>query len=393
MIDTILPSIDERLAAMNFPAPLIRQMNQAAHKDAIKLWLWELGKGFDLAPEILQKIEEINIQIRGWNKSLFDYGPNAGDPELRNAVAQQQGIKDGKEYNSSNTLITIWVQNAMQTALGTLNRLGAKRVLIPSINFWIYKKIPSDFWMEVVHYNLTPDYGIDLQHLSDTVQKDDIIILNPVANPTGRVLSSQELEELAILLQEKLPRWYVISDEIYDSLVYGDTETSSFSRFFDRTITCNGISKSGAMAGLRVGWVVSSDTKLIEAMSSFNTSQISSPAPLNQKLALPVVNWETQASIDWYNQVLLANRERALQVLWSMWLNTQIPQGSFYIFPQITDTIADVKQACLQAAKHPEGVVVIPWQAFWAERNVRISLATGTQRFAVWMDRFQKLFS
>ena len=383
-------SIDENLTAMNFPAPLIRQMNQAKHINAISLGIGQLWKWFDTAPEVLGVLSQLGTG----DTSIFDYWPNAGTWEFRQAVAENQWKKDRKKYGPENVLSTIGVQNAVQVALGTLNNLWTKRVLIPEVNFGIYKKIPASFGMQVETYKLTWDFGVDLEYLSGIMQEDDIIILNPVANPTGRVLNSQELQELATLLNEKLPKWYVISDEIYDELVY-DTgvETGSFSKYFDRTIVCNGVSKSGAMAWVRVGWVVSENAKLIEAMTWFNTNQISSPSPLNQALALPVVRGETQTTIDGYNNVLLDNRARAMMVLNDMWLPYHKPEWSFYIFPKISDTIKDVKQACLDAAWNPEWVVVIPWVAFWAERNVRISLASIQSDFRKWMERFKKLFS
>jgi aspartate/methionine/tyrosine aminotransferase len=370
-------------------------MNQAAHADSINLGIGQLWKWFPVADEIKQKLHAITEQVTSTDGStLLDYGPNAWTTDFRRAVADHQQWKDWKEYWPENVLSTIGVQNAMQIAIGTLNRLWATRVLIPEINFGIYKKIPAWFGMDVETYKLTWDFGIDLEHLSSILKEDDIVILNPVANPTGRVLHNQDLWELAAVLKEELPNGYVISDEIYDELVY-DTGVSvwPFSSHFDRTITCNGVSKSGAMAWLRVWWIVSKDTKLIQAMTSFNTSQISSPSPLNQALALPVVEWNTEETIQWYRQKLLENRETATWVLDSMWLEYVPPKGSFYIFPQISDTIQDVRQACLDAAWNPEWVVVIPGEAFWAERNVRISLASTPEVFEEWMSRFQKLFS
>jgi aspartate aminotransferase len=387
-------SIDERLESLQFPAPLIRQMNQIASEWAVNLGLGQLGKWFSLAPEIIQKNREVMGSLEWWNKSIFDYGPNAGMEEFRQVVAENQSKKDGRKYSKLNVLSTIGVQGAMYTALWKLSQLWARRVLIPEVNFGIYKSIPTSFGMEVVTYKLNPDYWIDLNYLESVVQSWDIMILNPVANPTGRVLSEVEMTDISNLLNKRLLQGYVISDEIYDALVYdGDVETWSFSKYFHRTIICNGVSKSGAMAGLRVGWIISENTKLIEAMTSFQTTQLSSPAPFNQALSLPIVLWQTQNTINWYNDLLRENRDRAMKILDDMWLPYIKPQWSFYIFPTIKDTIKDVKEACMKAAWDEKWVVVIPGQAFWAPKNVRISLATPNDQFSEWMERFQTLFS
>jgi len=128
-------------------------------------------------------------------------------------------------------------------------------------------------------------------------------------------------------------------------------------------------------------------------MISFNTNQISNPPKITQALAIPVAKGETQGTIIEYNDTLLQNRNTAMSILDAMWMPYTKPEGSFYIFPQIRDTINDVKQACLDASKKKDWVVVIPWQAFWADRNVRISLASTPCIFVEWMNRFQKIFS
>ena len=365
-------------------------MNQAASKWAVNLWIGQLWKWFEVAPEIYAKHHEIGERL----STITNYGPNAGTLEFRKAVAENQWRKDGNQYSETNVLSTVWVQQAMYTSIGTLNKLWAKRVLIPEINFGIYHKIPKGFDMEVETYKLTDDFWIDLNHLNDIIREDDVVILNPVWNPTGKVLASEDLQDLGSLLEDKLTVWYAISDEIYDELVYDEeADTWTFSKYFDRTIVCNWVSKSGAMAWARVGWIVSQNEKLIQAMTSFNTGQISWTSPINQTLALPVVRWETQDTINGYHYSLIQNRGTAMKILDNMWLPYVKPEGSFYIFPSIWDIISDVKQACINAAQDEKGVVVIPGEAFGAEKHVRISFASNVDNFEKGMNRFKALFN
>ena len=172
-------------------------------------------------------------------------------------------------------VVTIGVQNAVYTSLLTLAKLGAKRVLIPEIHFGIYKKIPLDFGMEVVSYPLKDDFGIDEKALNGIIKEDDVLIINSPSNPTGRVLSLEEQKSLGELLAKKLTQGYVISDEIYGQLVYDAPKAISFSAFFDRTIVVDGISKSAAAAGLRVGWIITNNEKLAKAFTSNNATIIS----------------------------------------------------------------------------------------------------------------------
>ena len=180
-------------------------------------------------------------------------------------------------YEVITVVITIGVQNAIYTTIKTLCNLGAKRVLIPQIHFGIYKKIPLEFGMEVVTYPLNDDFSIDLGQLSQLINADDILLLNSPSNPTGRVLTDTELVDLASLLNQNLTDGYVISDEIYGRLVYDGIRPRSFSAFFKRTIVVDGISKSAAAAGLRVGWVITSNSVLAKAITSANASIISTP--------------------------------------------------------------------------------------------------------------------
>lgn len=373
-------SIDERLANTNFPLPAIRQVNMAKHASAISLGLGEL-KDFKVDDKIVHAATE------ALQKSGTNYTANAGLPALRKSVAINQKKVDGFEYNENNVVITIGVQNAMYTSIKTLAKLGAKRVLIPEINFGIYKKIPNEFNLEVVTYKLTPDFGIDLKALEYILKENDIVIINSPANPTGRVFSINEQLQLGNLFSAKLKQGYVISDEIYGKLVYDGEPYVSFFKFFDRTIVLDGISKSAAAAGLRVGWIITRNEKLAQAFTSNNASIISCPPTVNQYAALPVVNGETEQTIIKYNQALKQNRDIVTQYLDNADIPYILPRGSFYIFPKASKFIkGSVKDFCIATAQKENGVVVIPGEAFGAVDHIRISLASieieeGIKRF------------
>ncbi|MCU4162858.1 pyridoxal phosphate-dependent aminotransferase [Carboxylicivirga caseinilyticus] len=363
-------SIDERLANTSFPLPAIRQVNMAKHQTGISLGLGEL-KGFEIDERIKQSM------TASWGNGAACYTQNAGLPQLRSAVAQHQQKEDGYNYTVENVIVTIGVQNAVYSSIKTLAKLGAKRVLIPSIHFGIYKKIPSEFGLEVNTYPLNDDFSINLKELEILLQKDDVMILNSPSNPTGKVYSKDELISLSELLKYKLTDGYVISDEIYGQLVYDGEEFTSFSKYFDRTIVVDGISKSGAVAGLRVGWVVTQNEKLAKAITSNNATVISTPPTPNQWAAIPVVNSETKNTIEKYNKVLLENRDKVAFFLEKMNIPFNKPNGSFYIFPKVSSFLGDrVKEFCIETAGKENGVVVIPGVAFGAPEYLRISLAS-----------------
>ena len=127
-------TIDERLATTGFPLPAIREVNLALHTTGISLGLGELR---NFAPD-KKIIDSLTHSLR--NKGV-NYCPNAGLPELREDVAESQYKQDGFKYDVDNVVVTIGVQNAIYSTIKTLSKLGAKRVLIPEVNFGIYKKI------------------------------------------------------------------------------------------------------------------------------------------------------------------------------------------------------------------------------------------------------------
>lgn len=364
-------TIDERLANTNFPLPAIRQVNLAKHKTGISLGLGEL-KEFKVDPLVTEAL------AKSLTCSGYSYTHNAGLPELRSAIAESYSRDSTYAYGEDNVIITIGVQNALYCALKTLAKLGAKRVLIPEIHFGIYKKIPVEFNLIVETYPLTNDFGIDTKSLECILQTDDIVILNSPSNPTGRVFSNVEQKALASIFNNKLKDGYVVSDEIYSKLTYEGESTKSFESFFNRTIVLDGISKSGAAAGLRVGWALSQNENLIKAMVSNNATIISSPPTANQYAALPIVKNQTLNTIVSYNEQLKQNCNYVSNVLAELNIPFVKPTGSFYIFPNLLSYIGkDTKGFCINTAKSENGVVVIPGAAFGAPSHIRISLATA----------------
>jgi len=330
----------------------------------------------------------IKAMEKALSKGELNYTENAGLPELRRTVAEAQKIQDGFDYKQENVIITIGVQNALYSTINTLSKLGAKRVLIPKINFGFYKKVPKEFDLDIETYPLNKDFGIDTNKLEEILDPEDILILNSPANPTGRVFTKDEQEGLGDLFNRKLKQGYVLSDEVYEKFVYDGENPGSFSKYFDRTIVLNGISKSGASAGLRVGWAITRNETLAQAITSNNAPTIGCPPTPNQFTAIPVVRGETQDSINKYNSSLKKNRDYAMEVLDDLSIPYITPKGSFYIFPDLKEIVGDdTKQFCLDTAKKEKGVVVIPGIAFGSPSNIRISLATSQIKEG--MDRFK----
>ncbi|EKE26389.1 MAG: hypothetical protein ACD_4C00306G0005 [uncultured bacterium (gcode 4)] len=359
--------------------PLIRQINSIAHPNAIRLWLWELPY------EVDDKILEI---IKNPKEEYFRYAPNAWIIPLRRSVA----LNYWNEYNEENVVITIWVQEAMFIVLSILKKLWAKKILIPEIYFWIYKKIPSELWLEIETFALDSHFKPNFENLENKLNSfnPEIIIINSPCNPTWTIYSKEDNKKLAeIFLKNRNP--IVISDEIYNKLTFNE-EFETFFNYYENTIVVDWISKSWASAGLRVWWIFNWNKDLSKLFIWIWTTIKSSTPTLNQYAAMPIVNWETKNSIDSYKEKLKINSLVVEKYLNELWIVFNSSQWWFYMFPDIKDFVwDDSEDFCRFAAKNENWVVVIPWKAFWKPTNVRISFASD--KIEEWMKRFSMLLS
>lgn len=367
-----------KLASETKP-PIIRQINALAHKNAIRLWLWELP--FSVAPEI----KEVFRNLRDED---YRYWPNAWLTPLREAVSK----KYNPNWTTENSLITIWVQEAVEVSLSALRKAWAKKVMIPEINFWIYKKNPTELWFSVLTFKLNEDFSIDLEAFEKQVasERPDVIIINSPGNPTWYIYSEEEMLAISKILS-KYWNPFVISDDIYSELAYWREFTPIYDKY-KNTIVVDWISKSWAAAWLRVWWIYCENKEFITVCVWESTRMISNPPTPTQLAALPVVKWETQETIDWYKNILSSNSQIVRKSLQDLWIEVSDSMGWFYSFPNVSNyTWNDTEDFCKFAASREDWVVVIPWKAFWRPTNIRISFATSEENIVEWMKRLSIL--
>lgn len=350
---------------------------QDAHPEAINLGLGQLTYLPD--PQILTSLQNFST------KDLL-YGPNAGIPELRRAIAE----KYIGSFDSA--IVTVGVQEALFDSVLALKKVGAQRALIPSVAFGAYKKICDFLDIETDTFSVGSDFTIDFSSL-DAKLKDqpDFIFLNFPNNPSGTDLQTNQLKDLVSIISPHFP--YIISDEIYSSLRFNAEPVPRLIDIYDRTIVVDGVSKSGAVAGLRVGWAFTRDSSLSKIIASVATSVKSNPPILNQRAALPIVLGETQDTINHYISLLRENSVVVQKVLDKMDLDYPIIRGGFYAFPKFPgyNGLDETMDFCEFASQKKDGVIVIPGSAFGDPHRVRISFAA--ENIEEGMRRFQEAYN
>lgn len=347
--------------------------------------------------------------IDALEKNMSKYTPTPGLPELRELVAkktnsQQPSLGSADAWKSSNVMITNGGKQALFDVILTLIEKGDE-VLIPA-PFWLSypemvkvaegtsKYIPSTFESR---YKIS---GSDLEKA--ITPKTKMLIINSPCNPTGAMYSRAELVELGKVL-ERHPQIWVVSDEIYDRIDYTSEGWTSFleanPKLKNRTITVNGMSKSGAMTGWRVGWSVSPDfvTSKLNALQGHSTSGICSLSQVAAiaTLKLPSDRFESQ------RKEYLHRRNLALEVLRkSAKIKVDEPHGAFYFFVDISGVLVGNKTEqdandFVQGLLKDEQVAVVSGVDFGAPKCVRLSFATdlktllsGCQKIVDYCERY-----
>ena len=253
------------------------------------------AKGFDVIslsvgePDFDTPKHICDAAIQAINEGFTHYTPATGIPELKQAVCEKFSRDNGLEYKPSQIAINCGAKHSVFLAIYCLTCPG-EEVIIPS-PYWVsYPEMVKIAGGTPVIIDGTPETGLKVtadQVKKAITPKTKLLILNSPSNPTGMVYTEKELRELADVIVDA--GIYVISDEIYEKLVYDDVKHISIGSFnekiFKRTITINGVSKAYAMTGWRIGYTAGPE-EIIKAIGTIQSQETSNPNSIAQKASL-----------------------------------------------------------------------------------------------------------
>lgn len=356
----------------------------ATMKDVISLGIGE--PDFDTPAPIIQ------AGIESLQRGATHYTSNSGLLELRRAIAVHMDRLYGQTYNPvSEILVTVGVSEALYLAMAALLDAGDE-IIIPEPCFVSYA--PTALLVGatpvMVSTNAANGFQVTAADIAAAItpQTKCLFVASP-NNPTGTVISRERLNEIAALAKKH--NLVVISDEIYDRLVYGVEHTcfASLPGMYARTVVLQGFSKAYAMTGWRVGYIVGPG-ELIEAMRKIHQYLIMSAPTASQWAALKALEVGEPFLQEMHAEY---NRRRQLIVggLNSLGLNCVEPQGAFYAFPCISKTGMDDNEFAEKLLEE-EHVAVVPGSAFGQSGAgfVRMSYATAYEKIELALERIAR---
>lgn len=356
----------------------------ATMEDVISLGIGE--------PDFITPKPIIEAGIRSLQAGETQYTSNSGVLELRQALSAHLERRYGMSYSPEDELlITVGVSEALYLALTAVIDTGDE-VIIPTPCFVSYQ--PETLFAGGVPVPLKTSVDDDFQIRADDLEslitpKTKVILMGYPNNPTGAVMSRTKLEEVARIAEEH--DLLVISDEIYDRLVYAGHEhvcVAALPGMRERTITLGGFSKDYAMTGWRVGYA-GAPAPILAALRKVHQYTIMSAPTTSQAAALHALTHGEEAV-----QAMVAEYDRRRQLIVSglneLGLTTFEPRGAFYAFPRIESTGMD-DETFAETLLQEERVAVIPGNAFSADGNyVRCSYATSYENIEEALERLRR---
>lgn len=328
------------------------------------------------------------------------YTPAAGTLALRKAISDKFKKDNGLDYAPSQIVVSNGAKHSLANAFAAILNPGDE-VIIPA-PFWvsypelvkIYDGIPVFIYTdETHHFKITPE-----QLENAITDKTKALVLNSPCNPTGMLYTGEELKALAeVAVQHNL---IIVADEIYEKLVYDGQKHVSIASFGeeikDHTITINGVSKSYAMTGWRIGYAAAND-KIAKIMANIQSHASSNPNTIAQiatiaALTGPQDDVEMMRGVFEERRAYMVNRINKIDGV-----SCIMPHGAFYIMMNIKDLFGktlygktinssdEFAELLLEKAK----VAVVPGKGFGAEGYVRWSYATSMENIEKGLDRLE----
>ena len=329
--------------------------------------------------------------IEALEAGFTKYTPNAGIPELRQAIADKLAADNGLNYRAGQVIVSNGAKHACYNAILATCQPGDE-VIIPA-PYWVsYPDMVRLVGAEPVIVPTSERNGWKMRaedFENAMTPRTKMLIMNTPGNPTGSVYTREELEAIVNVAAEE--DIYVLSDEIYEKLVYDGVKHVSIGSLsqeaYDLTITVNGFSKSYAMTGWRLGYLAAPDA-VARAVDSIQSHTSSNPSSFSQYGALAALKGDQQPLADMREEFDMRRNYMFDRISKISNVTAIKPQGAFYILVNISQ-LGLTSQNFADRLLSKANVAVVPGAAFGDDRTVRFSYATSLDIIKKGLDRFQ----
>jgi aspartate/methionine/tyrosine aminotransferase len=332
------------------------------------------------------------------------YTPAGGLPELKKAIAEKTRRDSGLEVEPSQVLVTNGGKQAIYAAFAAMLDPGDE-VILPAPYWTTYPEaiqLAGGVPVEVLA-DETQEYKVTVDQLEAArTERTKVLLFVSPSNPTGAVYSADEIRAIGQWVEDH--QLWVLTDEIYEHLVYDDADTGSMPVLCpylqDNCVVVNGVAKTYAMTGWRVGWMIG-PADLVKAATNLQSHATSNVANVSQRAALAAVSGDLAAVAE-MKKAFDRRRHTIVDMLNEIdGVVCPMPGGAFYAYPsvkgllgkeydgRVIDSSAALSEYILEKAE----VAVVPGEAFGSPGYLRLSYALGDDDLVEGVTRLQKLFS
>ena len=353
-------------------------------------------------PDFNTPLNVCNAAIAAINDGFTKYTPVSGTNELKEAISKKFKEFNGLTYAPNQIVISNGGKHSLTNVFDAILNPGDE-VIIPAPYWLSYPEMVklSDGVPVFVVGSKEQGYKVTAEQIKNAITaKTKALIINTPSNPTGMIYTEAELRSIAKVVVEH--DIYVVADEMYEYLIYGDERHVSIASFdeeiYKRTITCSGLSKSYAMTGWRIGYTGSS-VEIAKLMSSVQSHATSNPNSIAQKAALEALVGpqdtvkEMKVEFD-KRRIYMFERVNKMP-----YVDVIEPKGAFYVFIDMSEALArEYKGSVIgTTAKLAEILLddfqtaVIPCEDFGFPNHIRLSYAISMKQIEKGLDRLENL--
>lgn len=377
--------LNETVSAIS-PSATLAITSKAAELKAqgVKVCAFAAGEPDFNTPDCIKKACEAALDA-----DKTRYVAAAGLPELRKAICDKLARENGATYEPSQVIVANGGKHALAQVFQTMIKPGDE-VIIPA-PFWLsYPEMVRVAGGEPVIVETTVDEGFLMtpeKFEAAITDKTVALVMNSPSNPTGMMYTPEQLRVIGeIAIKHDL---WIISDEIYEKMVYGEVEQVSMAafgpEFYDHTITVNGFSKTFAMTGWRLGYAAA-PKPFAKAMSSLQSHLASAPNTFAQWGAIAALE-EAAPDVATMVEAFAKRRDRIYELVSAIpGIKCPKPQGAFYVFPNI-ESFGMSSLEFASRLLEEQHVAVVPGVAFGNDRCVRLSYACSMENIEEGLSR------